>query len=113
VLAKQIGNAIARGGSLNAGYELAAQLNSDRAREYPAGEDDQAACGVIPDFGIGVGDGMVEHRHAEQFSRRNKAGEGREPEIEAQRRENNKDEVAQRRHEAERLNRSHVFDVQG
>src|ERR1700682_5241529 len=67
VLTKQVGDAIARRGGMNAGLELAAQLRSDRACEYSADQDDQATRGMIPDFGFGIGaaDGMIEHRHAE------------------------------------------------
>jgi len=92
-----------------------AQLHTDRARQHPAGEDDQAARGVIEDFGFGIAVAarMIEHRHAEQFSCRHEAGKGREPEIKPQRRENDKDEVGQRHHEAERLNRAHALDVEG
>ena len=84
MLAEQIGDAIACRGGLNAGLELAAQLNPDRAGQHPADQDDQAARGMIEDFGFGIGidGGMIEHRHAEQFSRRDEAGKGREPEIE-------------------------------
>ena len=35
VLAEQVGDAVARGGGLNAGRELPAQLNADRARQNP------------------------------------------------------------------------------
>ncbi len=115
MLAEQIGDAIARCRGLNAGFELPAQLNPDRAREHSADQDDQAARRVIPDigFGIDIDGGMIEHRHPEQLRRRDEAGEGREPEVEPQRRKNDEDEIGQWHHETQRQNRSHVFDVQG
>ena len=55
VLAEQAGDAIARGRGRNAGGELAAQLNADRAGENPGDQDDHAARGVIPDVGRRIG----------------------------------------------------------
>ena len=55
---------------------------------------------------------MIEHRHAKQLHRGDHAGEGREPEIQPQRREDDEDEIGHRRHEAERCHRSHAVDMQ-
>ena len=55
VLAEQVGDAIARGRGRDAGRELPAQLNADRAGQYPADQDDHAARGMIPDVGRGIG----------------------------------------------------------
>ncbi len=49
VLAEQIGDAVARGGRLDARLELPPQLVTDRAREHAADQDDRAARGVIED----------------------------------------------------------------
>ena len=43
MLAEQIGDAVTRGDGRDAGCELAAQLNSDGARQYAADQNDQAA----------------------------------------------------------------------
>jgi hypothetical protein len=115
MLAEQVGDAIARGRGADAGGELPAQLNPDRARQYSRYQQDHAARAVIPDIGRGIGGRlrMIEHRHAEQLGRGDEAGKGREPEIEPQGRENDEDEIGQRHHEAERLHRAHVLDVHG
>ncbi|MHC2223364.1 hypothetical protein ACVL91_001561 [Bradyrhizobium elkanii] len=114
MLAEQIGDAIARGGGRDAGRELPAQLHADRTGQHAADQDDRAARGVIIDAGLGraAARGMEEHRHVEQLGRRDEAGEGREPEVEPQRRQDDEDEIDQRRHEAERLLRPHAVDVQ-
>jgi hypothetical protein len=54
---------------------------------------------------------MIKHRHGQQFGRRDEAGEGRQPEVEPQRRENDEDEIGKGHHEAERLYLAHVLDM--
>ena len=49
----------------------------------------------------------IEHRHREQFGRRDEAGEGGKPEIEPQRRKDDEDEIDQRHHEGQSLRRPH------
>jgi len=92
---------------------VAALLHSDRARQHAADQHDQAACGVIIErLGIGADSGMVEHRHAKQLNGGDRAGEGGEPEIQPQRREDDEDEIDHRPDEAERGHRPHAVDVQ-
>ena len=55
---------------------------------------------------------MIEHRHAKQLNGGDGAGEGGEPEIQPQRREDDEDEIDHRRHETERGHRPHAVDVQ-
>ena len=101
VLAKQIGDAVARGRSENAGLELAAQLHPHRARQHAANQDDDAADdmeGKVRRGLVGELRRAIQHRHGEQLGRRDEAGEGGKPEIKPQRRENDEDEIGQRHH---------------
>ena len=55
---------------------------------------------------------MIPHRHGEQLRGGHKAGKGGDPEIKPQRRENDEDEISQRRCETQRLRRSHPVHMQ-
>jgi hypothetical protein len=50
---------------------------------------------------------MIQHRHREQFDGGDKAGKGRQPEIQPQRRQDDEHEIGQRRCETERTLRPH------
>jgi hypothetical protein len=104
-----------RGGGLNAGRELAAQLSPDRARQHAAGHNDEAANDVKCRVGrrlIGELRRVIKHRHREQFRGRDEAGEGREPEIQPQRRKNDEDEIGQRHREGQSLGGPHRLHLQ-
>ena len=99
----------------NAGLELAAQLHPDRARQHAADQNDKAADDVKGEIRRRLGGELrrtIEHRHREQFGRRDETGEGGEPEIQPQRRKDDEDEIDQRHHEGERLRRPHRLHLQ-
>jgi len=84
------------------------------AGEQTADQEDQAARAVIVDAGLlrGLSRRMIEHRHAKQLGRRDESGEGRQPEVKPQRREDDEDKVDERPDEAERRIRAHTVDLQ-
>ena len=53
----------------------------------------------------------MKQRESEQLGRCHETGESRKPEVEAQGRENDEDEIEERRHKAQGLHRSHVVHV--
>ena len=79
MLAEQIGDAVTRGGGLDAGLELPAQLVPDGAGQHAADQNDHAARGMIEQVRrrVGAAGAVIEHRHAEQLARCHEAGESR------------------------------------
>lgn len=55
---------------------------------------------------------VIKHRYREQFRGRDEAGEGREPEIQPQRRKNDEDEIGQRHREGQSLGGPHRLHLQ-
>jgi len=107
-----IGDPVARRGGSDAQHELPAQLRAHGAGEQAPTQQDHASHDMIVEVVPGVVRRRVgsreEHRHQEQFARCDKAREGREPEIEAQGRENDEEEIEHRDDEAERPFVAHV-----
>ena len=115
MLAEQIGDAIARGGGRDAGLELMPQLNADGARQDAADQKHGAADQLKSEFAARVrrqkpaADTTSPSRAARGGDESGKRGH---PEIKPQRRENDEEEIGQRRGKSQRLRRSHPVHMQ-